>query len=119
MLTLFLISSLSWSIGTSVIGDKVLLPTAESYHFSDPNLVEVHLENDPRFFIGLQEGSFHYEAGSKKTEHFILNSQQNQFFKKTNPLISKTTLNWSMDQKTLFIKGDTTSDTLYNYLLEV
>ena len=106
------------ALNISIKGDTVSLPTSTSYHFSNPKIIEVHLENKDKFFIGIEEGFLHYRVGKKKLKHFILTKEQNYFFKKTNKLISNTLLNWDMEDQTLIVKGSTTPDILYNYLFK-
>ena len=116
MIKFFFFYCISLALDTSLVGDKVTLSPSSSYHFSNPELIEVHLKNKPNFFIGLKEGLLNYNIQKERKKHFILTKEQMRFFQKTNPLISKTLLTWGMEDKNLIIKGQAISDTLYNYL---
>ena len=116
MLLLILISSICFSQETSVVGEKVILKESKSYHFSDPKMASVHVDKKPAFFIGLQPGLINYEYGRIKVRHFILSKEQKQFFHKTDFLVSKSFLQWDMEDSSLTISGSAIQDSLYNYL---
>jgi len=118
MLKLFFLYNFSIALSTSIAGDKVNLEYSNSYHFSESNLVEVHLNNKKPFFIGLKEGYLSYNVGNNKKNHFILNKRQHKFFTKTDHIVSQSLLNWEMDNENLVIYGQTTSKSLFNYLFQ-
>ena len=114
---LTIINLSSANVETSLLGNKVHLSPSSNYHFSDPGLVEVHLEGQTNFFIGIAQGAFDYNVGPVKKRHFILSEKQKIFFDKTKILISQTYLEWEMNNDILIIQGNSASDTLYSYLL--
>lgn len=119
MLKLLFLYSLSFSLTTSVIGDKYALSPSKSYHFSKSDLIEVHLnQTSSPFFIGIKEGAFNFVIGKNKHRHFILNEKQHHFFSKTSSLIKDSLMTWNMNDTVLTLNGPTMSDNLYSYLFK-
>ena len=102
----------------SVLGEKVYLKKEKSYHFSDPNLVDVHVNNtDDRFFIGLKQGKLTYRAGEEQHIHLIISKEQHEYLKEVLWLTLNTSLSWSVSNQTLKLSGPIASKELYDFLL--
>jgi hypothetical protein len=106
-------------VQSSVVGNKVYLKKAKSYHFSDPNLIDVHVNGtDKRFFIGLKQGELSYRVGEEEHTHLILSKAQQEFLDEVSWLILDTSLTWDVEDKTLKLSGPLGSKELYDFLLK-
>jgi|GEM_PF-5140523 len=104
---------------SSVLGEKVYLKKANSYHFSDPNLVDVHVNDaNKRFFIGLKQGELTYRVDEEQHTHLILSKKQQGFLKDVLWLTLDSSLTWGVKDKTLTLSGPLASKELYKFLLK-
>lgn len=90
-----------------LIKSKFYLNRQSQYHFSNKDLIQLHLNSSPPFLIGNKLGELEFEENGKVKKVFILDKNQLDFFNTVKHLVhSSPHLNFKIDSKILYIHGE-------------
>ena len=118
-LCLILFSANAFCTQSVLLGEKVSLSPHGPYHFSSKDLIKVFLNSSKPFFIGQNIGELDYIENKDKKTVFILNAEQNAFFKRFHPVVKDSlNLKWQLKNQVLILKGSNVNSNLIKYALK-